>query len=79
METLSQYLSNEGIRQTEFAVRVGRTQATISRILNGEAQPSAELAAAIENETGGRVPFWTWKAFEAFKPVHSNDPVRASR
>lgn len=78
METLAQYLDAEGIRQTEFAARVGRTQATISRILNGEAQPSAELAAAIERETCGRVPFWTWKAFEAFKPVHSNAPVRAA-
>ena len=79
MQTLAQYLEAEKLTQAAFASRVGRTQATISRILNGEAQPSAELAASIEQATGGRVPFWAWKAFERFRtPTPQEAEARAA-
>jgi plasmid maintenance system antidote protein VapI len=69
--TLAQWLKSNGVRQADFAETVGRTQATISRLVGGEAQPSAELAARIEQATGGQVPFWTWEAFAAFMPKDS--------
>jgi DNA-binding transcriptional regulator YdaS (Cro superfamily) len=35
------------------------SQQTISRVLNCENEPAPELAAAIHNATGGKVPKWT--------------------
>lgn len=61
METLSQYLTAEGVSQVTFAAAVGRTQATISRLASGEARPSLKLALAIEHATSGRVPCAVWK------------------
>lgn len=69
MQTLGDYLTEQNIRQTAFAEAVGRTQATISRIVSGEAQPSFELAVMIERATGGKVPIWSWPAFSAMRPT----------
>jgi transcriptional regulator with XRE-family HTH domain len=55
MKTLSQYLTDRGITQKEFADRVGLDQATISRICRGSS-PSLHAALKIETETGGAVP-----------------------
>jgi plasmid maintenance system antidote protein VapI len=68
MQTLGTYLEDNGIRQTAFAETVGRTQATISRIVAGDAQPSFDLAVSIERATGGKVPVWSWPAFSALRP-----------
>ena len=80
MLTLAQYLEHQKLRQAVFAERVGKTQATISRIVNGDAQPSLDLALSIQRETGGRVPVWSWAAFAALKPngASSDVPARAA-
>ena len=60
MTHFSAYLSERGIRQSDFAARIGATQGTISRLANGLVLPSLELAVIIERETSGRVKATDW-------------------
>lgn len=66
MNPLAQYLSRKKIRQTDFAQAVGVTQAMVSRLANGAAHPSPEVALRIEKETHGAVPFHVWQKFRGF-------------
>ena len=60
MNTLSDYLQETGIRQSDFADQVGVGQAMISRLARGLAGPSLPLALAIARATGGAVPVECW-------------------
>ena len=53
--TLHDYLSIEGNTATDLADRAGTTGASITRILYGDQQPSADLIRAIVKATGGSV------------------------
>lgn len=63
MEKLDTYLASKNIRQADFALEVGTTQATISKLIKGAAAPSLSLALRIEEATDGEVPCASWKAF----------------
>ena len=52
---LVSWLKNSGISARELASRVETTEATISRLKNGHARPSLELAQRIADATGGAV------------------------
>lgn len=52
---LSLWLKNSGMTARELASRVETTQATISRLKNGHARPSLELAQRIADATGDAV------------------------
>lgn len=52
---LAQYLTEKDISPTEFARRLGKPQATISRYVNRQRIPDAESMALIVAETGGAV------------------------
>ena len=52
---LSQWLKSSKTSARTLAARVGATEATISRLKNGRAQPSLELAGRIAEATGGAV------------------------
>lgn len=69
MQALNQYLRENGIRQQVFADRCGVSQPTMSRLVRGTAQPSAELAKRIEQETNGAIRFYDWPAFAVFAPT----------
>lgn len=60
MQTLSQYLKTEKIRQTEFAEMIGTTQGTVSRLCSGTQNPTLDLAQRVEKATGGQVPIVAW-------------------
>lgn len=60
MSRLRSYLSDNNLRQAEFAAAVGATQATISGLVNGTRSPSLDLAVRIERETKGAVPVSSW-------------------
>ena len=66
MQTLSQYLTKNKIRQAAFAQQINSTQATVSRLAAGTQQPSPEMAATISRATGGEVAISSWPAFAAF-------------
>jgi transcriptional regulator with XRE-family HTH domain len=53
--TLDQYLSIPGKTASQLAADAGTTGATITRILYGDAQPSAEMVRNIVEATGGMV------------------------
>lgn len=54
---LVEWREREKITQKEFAGRVGTSQSFISEIESGEKAASDDLAARIEDETGGAVTF----------------------
>lgn len=60
MKKLSEYLTQNGIRQEDFAARIGVTQATVSRLKAEIMRPSIKVAARIEAETGGAIPAAYW-------------------
>lgn len=60
MNKLSDYLTQNGIRQEDFAARIGVTQATVSRLKAELITPSIKVAARIEEETGGAIPAAYW-------------------
>lgn len=53
--TLDEYLAQPGMTATQLAQAANSSSASISRILYGEMQPSADTMRAIVEATGGRV------------------------
>ena len=53
--TLAQYLIQNGIRPSAFAVTIGVAPSTITRLLNGERSPRLALVSLIREKTGGAV------------------------
>lgn len=62
MITLETYLTQNRIRQADFAATVRASQATISKLINRTVSPSLDLALRIEEATGGQVPPRIWSA-----------------
>ncbi|WP_370687535.1 helix-turn-helix domain-containing protein [Epibacterium sp. MM17-32] len=60
MMNLSEYLTEAGVTQSEFAARVGVTQGVISRLSSGHSLPGLALAVRIENATNGAVKAQNW-------------------
>ncbi len=60
MSNLRTFLKENGLRQAEFAERVGTTQGMISRLVSGVVVPSLDLAVRIERITDGAVPAASW-------------------
>lgn len=52
---LCDWLDKSGMRQEDFAERVGTGQPQVSRWVRGEARPSGRFLAAIAAVTGGAV------------------------
>lgn len=50
--------SNTGITITDFAERLGVTRVTISRVLNGKAGISADMALRLAAALGGTAESW---------------------
>lgn len=55
MTALTAYLADKGEKISAFAVRIGRSPSTLTRVLSGERNPSIELARDIERGTGGEI------------------------
>lgn len=52
---LADYLKEEGLTLKAFATRVPTTEATVSRIAARKLWPSLQMAARIEDASGGKV------------------------
>lgn len=73
MNLLRAYLTENRIRQEDFAVSVGSTQATISKLASGGVRPGLDLAVAIERATGGEVPASSWVPDPSGTPTPEED------
>jgi transcriptional regulator with XRE-family HTH domain len=60
MNRLAAYLAQSPDSQKAFAIRIGSTQATVSRLCADKMRPSLSLASRIEQETGGAVSATGW-------------------
>lgn len=53
--TLSEFLKERQIRQSDFASKIGRSAAYVSMICSGQIWPSRDVLLRIETATEGRV------------------------
>jgi transcriptional regulator with XRE-family HTH domain len=53
--TLSEFLKERQIRQSDFASQIGRSAAYVSMLCNGQLWPSRDTLLRIEAATDGRV------------------------
>ena len=60
VQSLSDYLKNNGISAREFAQRVGLSPAGLHGIMHKRNIPSLPVAIRIEDATGGAVPARAW-------------------
>ena len=79
-----------GLTVTGAAAQLGVTRAALSRVLNGRAAVSPEMALRLENwlgvENGGRADLWIaeqacydlWQARRTFKPKGQRAPAMAA-
>ena len=58
---LYKYLINQNISQSEFAEKIGVSQPTLSRYVNGDTLPSVVIGARIETATSGEVSVRDWE------------------
>lgn len=67
--------TDSGVTVTEFAKRIGVTRVALSRVLNGKAGISADMAVRVAAALGGSAESWLhmqanydlWKAEKALK------------
>lgn len=59
---LAIYLGRDAKAEAALAAKVNRSQASINRYRNGKRFPDAETARAIDEHTGGEVPFTAWQS-----------------
>ncbi|KAF0208248.1 MAG: plasmid maintenance system antidote [Actinobacteria bacterium] len=62
-ETIREILEDRGITQTDFAVRLGKSEKFVSQLVNGKASLTHETAIELERVLG--VPSSFWNAAEA--------------
>lgn len=74
MSHLAEYLTQNGLTQSEFAERVGITQSVVSRLARRRIKPHIDLAAAIERETRGAVPAVSWADPRPARPHQQKEP-----
>lgn len=75
MMTLDAYLKAHKISQADFAAAIGVKQPTVHRWTRGE-KPSLDVAAKIQNETGGDVPVHVWVQSQLKNPSVSRVPIK---
>lgn len=59
---LADYLHEHGVRQVDFAAKIGVAQSMVSRLAAGSHKPSFELLDKIHEATGGLVSFDDFRA-----------------
>jgi addiction module HigA family antidote len=88
-------LADKGLTVTDFAKRLGVTRVALSRVLNGKAAISADMAVRLAAALGGSDESWLhlqanydlWRALRALRAkvakiariAAGHDPVRALR
>ena len=71
---LYKYLIHKNISQSEFADKIGVSQPTLSRYVNGDTLPSVVIGARIEAATSGEVACGEWENLlkDIRKAINSN-------
>lgn len=55
MDAIARYFDESGDTPSRLADRIGRAPSTITRVINGQREPSFDLAHDIERGTEGRL------------------------
>lgn len=64
-ERLKAWIAGAEITQAEAARRLdGYDPGNLNKLLKGELKPTLELAAKIDDMTGGTIPITAWVGFE---------------
>lgn len=73
--TLSEYLTKNGMRASEFARLIGSPASTVTRLLSGKRKPGLDLVCRIQKATNGKV--LAQDLYKEFVQMASN-PVEAA-
>lgn len=79
MTPLAYYLRTRGLKQSDFAARMGASQGTIAHIALGTRKPSWNMAARIEAASGGEVPVSAWDKLSERSAPGAPEPFRQPR
>ena len=73
---LYKYLIHHNISQSEFADKIGVSQPTLSRYVNGDTLPSVVIGSRIEAATSGEVACGDWENLykDIQNEINSNRP-----
>jgi len=56
--TIREQLENRGMKQKEFALRMGLSEKHISRLINGQVELTQDVALRLESVLGVPASFW---------------------
>ncbi|MBP2028126.1 addiction module HigA family antidote [Acetoanaerobium pronyense] len=56
--TIREQIENRGMKQKEFALRMGLSENHISRLINGQVELTQDVALRLESVLGIPVSFW---------------------
>ena len=56
--TIREQLENRGMKQNEFALRMGLSEKHISRLINGQVELTQDVALRLESVLGVPASFW---------------------
>ncbi|HEX8556439.1 MAG TPA: helix-turn-helix transcriptional regulator [Sphingomonas sp.] len=57
---LATYMKRERCTDAQIAAAIGKDRSLVTRLRNGSARPTLDVAAAIERHTGGAVQMQDW-------------------
>jgi formyltetrahydrofolate synthetase len=57
---LARYLTDNSITDADFGAQIGKDRSIVNKIRNGKLSPTLEVAALIEEKTGGVVKMQDW-------------------
>ena len=68
---LRDWLHREGIKDGDFADRIGIARSTMSRYLSGQRVPNTKIVRRVREETNGEVqePDWTFPEYVESREV----------
>ncbi len=73
-KTLKVYLAEKGIKQREFAARIGTSPVVLNRIITGRSRPGLKMIHRIEAATEGEVGFHSWVSPLPSPPINHETP-----
>jgi HTH-type transcriptional regulator/antitoxin HigA len=72
-ETIIELLKIRGMSRKEFAARMGMSDKHISRLINGEAELTRDVAARLESALGVPASFW-----DNLEAIYREDLIRVA-
>lgn len=64
-------MERKNIGDAEFAILIGKDRSLVNRLRRGDVRPTLDVAAKIEELTGGEIPMQAWVEQDEGSPGES--------